>query len=85
MTTKPATWFGVYTASGSLVDVTPGQFHAQEIADTLTKEKRARYIVVPVFITAVTQSIDGPLGSSGGETVAVSALPDIEDVLVASI
>jgi len=54
-TTKPATWFGVYTASGNLVDVTPGQFHAQEIADTLTKEKHARHIVLPAIITAVEQ------------------------------
>lgn len=55
MTTKPATWFGVYTASGNLVDVTPGEFHAQEIADTLTKEKRVKYVVLPVIITAVTK------------------------------
>jgi hypothetical protein len=55
MTTKPTTWFGVYTASGNLVDVTPGEFHAQEIADTLTKEKRAKHVVLPVIITAVVQ------------------------------
>lgn len=55
MTTKPATWFGVYTASGNLVDVTPGEFHAQEIADTLTKEKRAKHVVLPVIITAVVR------------------------------
>ena len=55
MTTKPTTWFGVYTASGNLVDVTPGEFHAQEIADTLTKEKRVKYVVLPVIITAMVR------------------------------
>ena len=28
MATKPATWFGVYTAPGNLVDVTPGSMIA---------------------------------------------------------
>ena len=55
MTTKPATWFGVYTATGKLVDVTPGQFHAHEIANDLTKEKRTKHVVLPVIITAVTK------------------------------
>jgi hypothetical protein len=53
MTTKPSTWFGVYTASGNLVDVTPGRFHAREIADSLTKEKRVKHVVLPVIITAL--------------------------------
>jgi hypothetical protein len=53
MTAKPATWFGVYTASGNLVDVTPGEFHAQEIANDLTKEKRVKHVVLPVIIAAV--------------------------------
>lgn len=52
---KSATWFGVYSASGSLVDVTPGQFHAQEIANDLTREKRVKHVVLPVIITAVEQ------------------------------
>jgi hypothetical protein len=49
---KPVAWFGVYTAPGKLVDVTPGRFHADEIADDLTKEKRVRHVVLPVIITA---------------------------------
>jgi hypothetical protein len=52
MTTKPATWFGVCTASGNLIDVTPGEFHAQEIANELTKEQRVKHVVLPVIITA---------------------------------
>jgi hypothetical protein len=55
MTIKPTTWFGIYTATGNLVDVTPGEFHAQEIADNLTKEKRARHVVLPVIITALVK------------------------------
>lgn len=51
---KATTWFGVYTETGKLVDVTPGQHHAQVIADDLTKEKRAGHIVLPVIITPVT-------------------------------
>jgi len=51
MTTRPATWFGVYTASGMLVDVTPGEFHAQEIANGLTKEKQRKHVVLPAIIT----------------------------------
>ena len=53
MTAKPATWFGVYTAAGTLVDVTPSEFHAQEIADGLTKEKHVKHVVLPVIITPV--------------------------------
>ncbi|MGB3898758.1 MAG: hypothetical protein WA973_09410 [Mesorhizobium sp.] len=49
---KPVAWFGVYTAAGKLVDVTPGRFHADEIATDLTREKRIRHVVVPVIITA---------------------------------
>lgn len=53
MTTKPATWFGVYSHAGKLVDVTPGEFHAQEIANDLTKEKQRKHVVLPVVITPV--------------------------------
>lgn len=52
--TKPTSWFGIYTVTGKLIDVTPGEFHAQEIADELTKERRATHIVLPVIITPVT-------------------------------
>jgi hypothetical protein len=54
MNTKTVTWFGVYAETGKLVDVTPGEFHAQEIANDLTKEKRAKHVVLPVIITPVT-------------------------------
>ena len=53
MNAKTAAWFGVYTPSGALVDVTPGEFHAQEIAHDLTKEKRAKHVVLPVIIAPV--------------------------------
>ena len=51
---KPASWFGVYTDAGKLIDVTPGEFHAGEIANNLTKEKRAQHVVLPLIITPVT-------------------------------
>lgn len=54
MTAKPATWFGVYTEAGKLVDVTPSEFHAQEIANTLTKERHRKHVVLPVIVTPVT-------------------------------
>ncbi len=51
---KPTAWFGIYSATGKLIDVTPGELHAQEIAEELTKQKRAKHTVLPVIITPVT-------------------------------
>ncbi|MGN6304850.1 MAG: hypothetical protein ACTHNH_08545 [Mesorhizobium sp.] len=53
--TKTTTWFGVYTDRGTLIDVTPSEFHAQEIADARTKEKRIKHVVLPVVITPVAK------------------------------
>lgn len=55
MPVKSVTWFGVYTETGKLVDVTPGEFHAQEIANDRMREKRAKHVVLPVIITPVTE------------------------------
>jgi hypothetical protein len=55
VTTNPAIWFGVFTETGKLVDVTYGKYYAQEIANELTNEKRVKHVVLPVIITPVTQ------------------------------
>lgn len=48
---KSALWYGVFTPSGTLLDCTPGFYHAQEIAADAEKTTQRRgYVVAAVLI-----------------------------------
>ena len=54
---KPAIWYGVYSEKGSLKDVTPGEFHAEEIRKERSV-KQGNHRVARVLITEIEETVN---------------------------